>query len=95
MYGHVFVVAGGGAVSKKKDTLTITSQSHLRPKNPPKSAQNASALHRTPSTSGRTGPQNNQKVRLTGVRLQTVCTLSLLQAMCHLKGIVCPKMLLI
>ncbi|XP_077102204.1 spastin isoform X2 [Siphateles boraxobius] len=47
---------GGGAVSKKKDTLTITSQSHLRPKNPPKSA-----LHRTPSTSGRTGPQNNQK----------------------------------
>ncbi|XP_056109560.1 spastin isoform X3 [Rhinichthys klamathensis goyatoka] len=55
------LVAGGGAVSKKKDTLTISSQSHLRPKNPPKSAQNASGLHRTPSTSGRTGPQNNQK----------------------------------
>ncbi|CAM4474771.1 hypothetical protein PO909_015679 [Leuciscus waleckii] len=55
------LVAGGGAVSKKRDTLTITSQSHLRPKNPPKSAQNASGLHRTPSTSGRTGPQNNQK----------------------------------
>ncbi|CAM4474737.1 hypothetical protein PO909_015679 [Leuciscus waleckii] len=59
--GNLRPVAGGGAVSKKRDTLTITSQSHLRPKNPPKSAQNASGLHRTPSTSGRTGPQNNQK----------------------------------
>uniref|UniRef100_A0A672LM36 Spastin-like n=1 Tax=Sinocyclocheilus grahami TaxID=75366 RepID=A0A672LM36_SINGR len=63
---------GSGAVSKKKDTLTITSQSHLRPKNPPKSAP-AAALHRMPSTghSSRTGPQNNLKVRLTGVRAQT------------------------
>ncbi|XP_016429848.1 spastin isoform X2 [Sinocyclocheilus rhinocerous] len=56
------LVAGSGAVSKKKDTLTITSQSHLRPKNPPKSAP-AAALHRMPSTghSSRTGPQNNLK----------------------------------
>lgn len=70
MYEHVFVITGRGAVSKKKDMLTITSQSHLRPKNPPKSAPNATALHRTPSTghSGRAGPQNNQKVRLTVVR---------------------------
>lgn len=82
MYEHVFVVTGRGAVSKKKDTFTITNQSHQRPKNPPKSAQNAAALHRTPSTGhgGRPGPQNNQKVRLTGVRLQTVCTLELLLA---------------
>ncbi|KAK7165825.1 hypothetical protein R3I93_005795 [Phoxinus phoxinus] len=55
------LVAGGGAVSKKKDTLTISSQSHLRPKITPKSAPNASGLHRAPSASGRTGPQNNQK----------------------------------
>ncbi|XP_073698289.1 spastin isoform X2 [Garra rufa] len=56
------LVAGSGAVSKKKDTLTITNQSHQRPKNPPKSAP-ATSLHRTASTghSGRTGPQNNQK----------------------------------
>ncbi|XP_048052189.1 spastin isoform X2 [Megalobrama amblycephala] len=54
---------GRGAVSKKKDTFTITNQSHQRPKNLPKSAQNAPALHRTPSTGhgGRPGPQNNQK----------------------------------
>ncbi|XP_056312512.1 spastin isoform X2 [Danio aesculapii] len=52
-----------GAVSKKKDTLTITNQTSLRPKNPPKSAPNASGLNRTPSAaqSGRTGTQNNQK----------------------------------
>uniref|UniRef100_A0A8C1W752 Spastin n=1 Tax=Cyprinus carpio TaxID=7962 RepID=A0A8C1W752_CYPCA len=58
-----------GAVSKKKDT--VTSQYHPRAKNPPKSAP-AAALHRTPSTghSSRTGPQNNLKVRLTGVRPQ-------------------------
>ncbi|KAK7161295.1 hypothetical protein R3I94_004087 [Phoxinus phoxinus] len=55
------LVAGGGAVSKKKDTLTISNQSHLRPKITPKSAPNASGLHRAPSASGRTGPQNNQK----------------------------------
>uniref|UniRef100_A0A672LPF6 Spastin-like n=1 Tax=Sinocyclocheilus grahami TaxID=75366 RepID=A0A672LPF6_SINGR len=63
MFLCMFVVAGSGAVSKKKDTLTITSQSHLRPKNPPKSAP-AAALHRMPSTghSSRTGPQNNLKV---------------------------------
>ncbi|ROL46526.1 Spastin [Anabarilius grahami] len=56
-------VTGRGAVSKKKDTFTITNQSHQRPKNPPRSAQNATALHRMPSTghSGRPGPQNNQK----------------------------------
>uniref|UniRef100_A0A673G419 Spastin n=1 Tax=Sinocyclocheilus rhinocerous TaxID=307959 RepID=A0A673G419_9TELE len=62
MFLCMFVVAGSGAVSKKKDTLTITSQSHLRPKNPPKSAP-AAALHRMPSTghSSRTGPQNNLK----------------------------------
>ncbi|XP_016124861.1 spastin [Sinocyclocheilus grahami] len=60
--GNLRPVAGSGAVSKKKDTLTITSQSHLRPKNPPKSAP-AAALHRMPSTghSSRTGPQNNLK----------------------------------
>lgn len=52
-----------GAVSKKKDTLTITNQTSLRPKNPPKSTPNASGLNRTPSAaqSSRTGPQNNQK----------------------------------
>ncbi|KAI7811063.1 spastin isoform X2 [Triplophysa rosa] len=54
---------GSGAVSKKKDT--IPSQSHPRPKNPPKSSNSApaAALHRTPSAcqTGRTGPQNNQK----------------------------------
>lgn len=74
MYEHMFVVVGSGAVAKKKDTLTITNQSHVRPKNPPKSAP-AAALRRTPSAghSGRTGPQNNLKVRLTGVRHQTVC----------------------
>ncbi|XP_048052190.1 spastin isoform X3 [Megalobrama amblycephala] len=57
------LVTGRGAVSKKKDTFTITNQSHQRPKNLPKSAQNAPALHRTPSTGhgGRPGPQNNQK----------------------------------
>ncbi|XP_067261355.1 spastin isoform X2 [Chanodichthys erythropterus] len=56
-------VTGRGAVSKKKDTFTITNQSHQRPKNPPRSAQNAAALHRTPSSGhgGRPGPQNNQK----------------------------------
>ncbi|XP_026059530.1 spastin-like isoform X2 [Carassius auratus] len=45
------LVAGSGAVSKKKDTP-------VRPKNPPKSA-----LRPTPSTghSGRTGPQSNLK----------------------------------
>uniref|UniRef100_A0A8C1W6J0 Spastin n=1 Tax=Cyprinus carpio TaxID=7962 RepID=A0A8C1W6J0_CYPCA len=54
------LVAGSGAVSKKKDT--VTSQYHPRAKNPPKSAP-AAALHRTPSTghSSRTGPQNNLK----------------------------------
>lgn len=84
MYEHVFVVTGRGAVSKKKDAFTITNQSHQRPKNPPRSAQNATALHRTPSTghSGRPGPQNIQKVRLAGVRLQTVCTSELLLATC-------------
>ncbi|XP_059408784.1 spastin-like [Carassius carassius] len=53
---------GSGAVSKKKDTLTITSQAHPRPKNTPKSAS-AAALHRTSTTghSSRTGPQNNLK----------------------------------
>ncbi|XP_005155454.1 spastin isoform X1 [Danio rerio] len=52
-----------GAVSKKKDTLTITNQTSLRPKNPPKSTPNASGLNCTPSAaqSSRTGPQNNQK----------------------------------
>ncbi|XP_067261358.1 spastin isoform X5 [Chanodichthys erythropterus] len=57
------LVTGRGAVSKKKDTFTITNQSHQRPKNPPRSAQNAAALHRTPSSGhgGRPGPQNNQK----------------------------------
>ncbi|KAK7161294.1 hypothetical protein R3I94_004087 [Phoxinus phoxinus] len=59
--GNLRPVAGGGAVSKKKDTLTISNQSHLRPKITPKSAPNASGLHRAPSASGRTGPQNNQK----------------------------------
>ncbi|XP_016325568.1 spastin-like isoform X4 [Sinocyclocheilus anshuiensis] len=55
------LVAGSGAVSKK-DTLTITNQSHVRPKNPPKSAP-AAALRCIPSTghSGRTGPQSNLK----------------------------------
>ncbi|XP_067297038.1 spastin isoform X1 [Pseudorasbora parva] len=54
---------GSGAVSKKKDTLTISSHSHPRAKNLPKSGQNATALHRTPSAghSGRIGAQNNQK----------------------------------
>uniref|UniRef100_A0A8C2DN09 Spastin n=1 Tax=Cyprinus carpio TaxID=7962 RepID=A0A8C2DN09_CYPCA len=54
MYEHMFVVAGSGAVSKKKDTLTITNPSHVRPKNTPKSAP--AALRRIPSTgqSGRT-----------------------------------------
>uniref|UniRef100_A0A673LG93 microtubule-severing ATPase n=1 Tax=Sinocyclocheilus rhinocerous TaxID=307959 RepID=A0A673LG93_9TELE len=62
MYEHMFVVAGSGAVSKKKDTLTITNQSPVRPKNPPKSAP-AAALRCIPSTghSGRTGPQSNLK----------------------------------
>ncbi|XP_043095868.1 LOW QUALITY PROTEIN: spastin [Puntigrus tetrazona] len=57
--GNLRPVAGGGAVSKKKDALTITN---VRPKNPPKSAP-ASAPRRTPSTghSGRTGPQSNLK----------------------------------
>uniref|UniRef100_A0A8C1R693 Spastin n=1 Tax=Cyprinus carpio TaxID=7962 RepID=A0A8C1R693_CYPCA len=61
MFLCMFVVAGSGAVSKKKDT--VTSQYHPRAKNPPKSAP-AAALHRTPSTghSSRTGPQNNLKV---------------------------------
>lgn len=56
------LVVGSGAVSKKKDTLTITNQSHVRPKNPPKSSP-AAALRRTPSAghSGRTVPQNNLK----------------------------------
>lgn len=69
MFLCMFVVAGSGAVSKKKDT--VTSQYHPRAKNPPKSAP-AAALHWTPSTghSSRTGPQNNLKVRLTGVRPQ-------------------------
>uniref|UniRef100_A0A9J7ZL44 Spastin n=1 Tax=Cyprinus carpio carpio TaxID=630221 RepID=A0A9J7ZL44_CYPCA len=60
MFLCMFVVAGSGAVSKKKDT--VTSQYHPRAKNPPKSAP-AAALHRTPSTghSSRTGPQNNLK----------------------------------
>uniref|UniRef100_A0A8C1W539 Spastin n=1 Tax=Cyprinus carpio TaxID=7962 RepID=A0A8C1W539_CYPCA len=58
--GNLRPVAGSGAVSKKKDT--VTSQYHPRAKNPPKSAP-AAALHRTPSTghSSRTGPQNNLK----------------------------------
>uniref|UniRef100_A0A9J8CA99 Spastin n=1 Tax=Cyprinus carpio carpio TaxID=630221 RepID=A0A9J8CA99_CYPCA len=62
MYEHMFVVAGSGAVSKKKDTLTITNPSHVRPKNTPKSAP--AALRRIPSTGqgGRTGPQSNLKV---------------------------------
>lgn len=74
MYEHMFVVVGSGAVSKKKDALTFTNQSHVRPKNPPKPSP-AAALRRTPSAghSGRTGPQNNPKVRLIGVRHQTVC----------------------
>uniref|UniRef100_A0A8C1GYJ3 Spastin n=1 Tax=Cyprinus carpio TaxID=7962 RepID=A0A8C1GYJ3_CYPCA len=56
---------GSGAVSKKKDTLTITNPSHVRPKNTPKSAP--AALRRIPSTGqgGRTGPQSNLKVRQT------------------------------
>uniref|UniRef100_A0A8C2DMM2 Spastin n=1 Tax=Cyprinus carpio TaxID=7962 RepID=A0A8C2DMM2_CYPCA len=60
---------GSGAVSKKKDTLTITNPSHVRPKNTPKSAP--AALRRIPSTgqSGRTGPQSNLKVRQTSDRL--------------------------
>ncbi|XP_056621150.1 spastin isoform X2 [Triplophysa dalaica] len=51
---------GSGAVSKKKDT--IPSQSHPRPKNPPKSSNiaPAAAMHRKPSTC-QTGPHNNQK----------------------------------
>ncbi|XP_016325576.1 spastin-like isoform X6 [Sinocyclocheilus anshuiensis] len=59
--GSLRPVAGSGAVSKK-DTLTITNQSHVRPKNPPKSAP-AAALRCIPSTghSGRTGPQSNLK----------------------------------
>ncbi|XP_073716975.1 spastin [Misgurnus anguillicaudatus] len=52
-------LAGGGAVSKRKDAIP------LRPKNPPKSSHSAPAagLHRTPSASqtGRNGAQNNQK----------------------------------
>ncbi|KAI2668182.1 Spastin [Labeo rohita] len=50
---------GSGAVSKKRDTLTISSQSHQRPKNQSKSAP-ATSLHRTASAghSSRTGPQN-------------------------------------
>ncbi|XP_050970265.1 spastin isoform X3 [Labeo rohita] len=53
------LVAGSGAVSKKRDTLTISSQSHQRPKNQSKSAP-ATSLHRTASAghSSRTGPQN-------------------------------------
>ncbi|XP_016139985.1 spastin-like [Sinocyclocheilus grahami] len=60
--GSLRPVAGSGAVSKKKNTLTITNQSHVRPKNPPKSAP-AAALRCIPSTghSGRTGPQSNLK----------------------------------
>uniref|UniRef100_A0A8C2Q312 microtubule-severing ATPase n=1 Tax=Cyprinus carpio TaxID=7962 RepID=A0A8C2Q312_CYPCA len=62
MFLSMFLVAGSGAVSKKKKD-TVTSQYHPRAKNPPKSAP-AAALHRTPSTghSSRTGPQNNLKV---------------------------------
>lgn len=61
--GNLRPVAGGGAVSKKKDALTITNQPPVRPKNPPKSSQNATGLYRTSSAghSGRTGAQNNQK----------------------------------
>uniref|UniRef100_A0A8C1GZZ7 microtubule-severing ATPase n=1 Tax=Cyprinus carpio TaxID=7962 RepID=A0A8C1GZZ7_CYPCA len=72
MYEHMFVVAGSGAVSKKKDTLTITNPSHVRPKNTPKSAP--AALRRIPSTGqgGRTGPQSNLKVRQTSDRLHSV-----------------------
>uniref|UniRef100_A0A8C1TXI5 microtubule-severing ATPase n=1 Tax=Cyprinus carpio TaxID=7962 RepID=A0A8C1TXI5_CYPCA len=59
--GNLRPVAGSGAVSKKKDTLTITNPSHVRPKNTPKSAP--AALRRIPSTGqgGRTGPQSNLK----------------------------------
>ncbi|KAK2909244.1 hypothetical protein Q8A67_005081 [Cirrhinus molitorella] len=56
------LAAGSGAISKKKDTLTVSSQSHQRPKNQPKSTP-ATGLQRTASTShsSRTGLQNNQK----------------------------------
>lgn len=61
--GNLRPAPASGAVSKKKDTLTITNQTPLRPRNPPKSTPNASGLNRTPSAaqSSRTGPQNNQK----------------------------------
>ncbi len=81
MYEHVFVVVGSGAVSKKKDTLTFTN---VRPKNPPKPSP-AAAPRRTPSAghSGRTGPPNNLKVRLTGVRHQTVSLGCVAELCCH------------
>ncbi|KAL1281846.1 hypothetical protein QQF64_000649 [Cirrhinus molitorella] len=60
--GNLRPAAGSGAISKKKDTLTVSSQSHQRPKNQPKSTP-ATGLQRTASTShsSRTGLQNNQK----------------------------------
>ncbi|RXN09115.1 spastin-like isoform X1 [Labeo rohita] len=62
--GNLRPVAGSGAVSKKRDTLTISSQSHQRPKNQSKSAP-ATSLHRTASAghSSRTGPQNLKRKR--------------------------------